>query len=255
MKNLTTLMRSMTVLLFFVMVGASTAWAQTTHYAERNGIGSATAGTDGVTRCQQADPCDLAAAIAAVTANPNTDGNIIAVRVRNEGAMTRIDEDVTFGTAITLDVWVDGGSADPKGMIAIEGEVDVTAAVTVAEGATLYLEGPVTLNSAVTTALFTGDVQLGGAGDLTLTLGETCPAASTDRGVGGFVVEKLGINGDVDVELTATPCGNPEITITNSLNVKAGDLDMGDVTLSIEPAAAAMTKDDGSVSIAAGAMI
>ena len=137
MNNLTTLMRSMTVLLFFVMVGASTAWAQTTYYAERNGIGA--------TPCLQTAPCDVADAIAAAT----TADDIVAVRVREDGAMTRVDEGVTFGTNIVLQVWVeDGEEADTTGMIAIEGDVNLNAAVTVKDGVTLYLQGDVTVNSA-----------------------------------------------------------------------------------------------------------
>ena len=58
MNNLTTLMRSMTMLLFFVMVGASTAFGRTgdrLYYAERNGIGMPVCHVQSMN-----DPCDLA---------------------------------------------------------------------------------------------------------------------------------------------------------------------------------------------------
>ncbi len=153
MNNLTTLMRSMTVLLFFVMVGASTALAQN-RYAERNGIGA--------TPCEITAPCDLAAALGAATSATDT----VFVRVRESGAMTRIDEDISTG-ARTIGIYVEDEDDVTMGMIAVEGDATLTDAITILDGTTLYLEGDVTLNSS-TAALVTGDLQIGGSGDLML---------------------------------------------------------------------------------------
>ena len=225
----------MTVLLFFVMVGASTAWGQANVYAERNGLGAAP--------CAATDPCDLELALSTAASATDT----VFVRVREKGAMTRIDDDLSFGGR-TIAIYVDDEDDVTQGMIALEGDATINDAVTVVKGTTLYLQGDVTLSGS-TAELLMGDVQLGGAGSLELTLGATCPG-------GGFTIEKLGINDDVEVDDTCTTAADNEITITNSLNVKSGDLDLGGATLSLEPVASTDAKvPDGSVSIAAGSKI
>ena len=235
MNNLTTLMRSMTVLLFFVMVGASTALAQN-RYAERNGIGAAP--------CEATAPCDLEDALAAATSATDT----VFVRVRESGAMTRIDADISTGTR-TIGIYVEDEDDVTMGMVAIEGDVTLTDRVTVVDGTTLYLEGDVTFNGSPTDTLLTGDVQLGGSGSSMLTLGPTCGTT------GGFQIVSLGVNGDIEVDM-ATGCANNTIRILNSLHVKDGELDLGGTTLNLNPTASTDPKvPDGRTSIAAGAMI
>ena len=112
MKHLTTAMRSMTtLLLLFVMIGVSTAWAQTTtRYVERNGVGDLP--------CAIEEPCDLPTAF---SGPDNID--TVFVRVRESGAMTRIDEDFVTDGDISIGIYDEDDEDVTSGMIAIEGDV------------------------------------------------------------------------------------------------------------------------------------
>ena len=228
MKHLTTAMRSMTTLLLFVMIGASTAWAQP-KYAERNGVGASP--------CNMEAPCDLPTAITQAA-----DADTVFVRVRESGAMTRLDEDISFDLTI-IAVYDENDDDVTEGMIAIEGDVKIAGKLTVAGGTTLYLQGDIEVSDVAADSLL-GAVTLGGSGSLTLKL----TACSADN---GYIAQDLTVIDDVEVDAVVGCAGG--LNIAESLTVRDGStLDMGSSRLLIAPTAMTM---NGGVMIDAGSSI
>ncbi len=229
MKHLTTSLRSMTtLLLLFVMIGVSTAWAQINRYAERNGVGGSP--------CVIEAPCDLPTALTAAGGS-----DMVLVRVRESGAMTRLDEDVDFDATI-IGIYDEDNEDVTSGLIAIEGDATIRGKLTVQGGTTLYLQGDVDVTSPADSLL--GAVTLGGSGSLTLTL-TTCGQTS------GYIAQNLTVMDDVEVDAAAGCTGG--LNIAESLTVKDGStLDMGSARLRIEPMAMTI---NGGVSIDAGSSI
>ncbi len=239
MKHLTTAMRSMTTLLLFVMIGASTAWAQRNFYVERNGVSVSTF-PPGDDECTIEAPCDLYSGL-----NDVTNGDTVFVRVRESGAMTRLDDDLKIYKDISIGIYDEDDGDVTSGMIAVEGDIEFGATVTVLGGTRLYLEGDVAVSASIADSLL-GAVTLGGSGSLTLTL-RTCNAAN------GYVAQDLTVIDDVEVELLSPGSCAGGLVIAESLTVEDGStLDMGSARLRIEPTAMTM---NGGVSIEAGSSI
>ncbi len=247
MGNFTMFLRRAAAAAIVVLLFAGTAWAQFVQtdgqdlFAARNG--------DAQSCTVAADPCSLGSAINAVRA-PGTRNvrdpmdrsvpfrdmvesiyDTVWVRVREEGATSRFDENFTVGAgSFVFAAYSGSGSPSASsGEIVIEGDVTFNGSTfIVAKGSTLRLESDeVTMTGA---ASGKGEVVLGG-GPETLVLnvpdGNFCT-------MGSF--EKLTVIDGVDVKTGACSSG-----VINRLSIKfdlvvgrGATLDMGDVELWID---------------------
>ena len=236
MKHVTAFLCRGAVLSVLASLLAGPTWAQFVQtdgadlFAERNGIG---------TDCTaQANPCDLQAAITAVTAAEDT----VWVRVREAESNTRIDDDIATGATGFTFATYEEDDGPVKGIVTLEGDVTIGAAITVAEGTMLTLESDdVTIDAA---GEVDGDLTLGGAGTQTLNLpgGDACVDA---LGISALIpgqsptFNRLTIDGDVEVDTPGCPPASgftAEVTVDHSLVVESGaTLDMGGVRLKLLP--------------------
>ena len=244
------------VLSVLVLLCAGPAWAQFDQtdgadlFADRNGTG---------TDCtMMSNPCNLAAAVAAVLAADDT----VWVRVREAESTTRVEDDISTESANFTVATYARGTGPTKGTVVLEGDAAITSTVTVADGTTLQLESDeVTIGAS---GEVDGELVLGGGGTLTLNLpgGEDCvDALGAIALVPGQTAtfNLLTIAGDVKVESAGCASGDtPEVTVDHLLVVKRGaELDMGDVRLKMAPVVE-MDGDEqirGSMTVEAGASI
>lgn len=235
MNKLTSFASVSLTLLLLAGLSATSVLAQNA-YVDRNA--TATSG------CTVAAPCSLAGGI-------DTASDTVLVRVRSEGGTTVFDQDVTVDDDLVFSVYM-GAGVNTKGTIQINGNT------TIASGGNIRILKDVTVHLAgdEVTVATAGNVSGDGAafhdvGNLMLgTSGGTQTLEFTDAGACGATnintFNNIVVNGDVDVQCSASTLTPNSLTISNSLYVLSGTLDFGGFDVNVVPTAppiAAMTKD------------